>query len=110
MLFQLAPNLVHQQIDHGVKILGLLLRDDGEAPGFDSNFTVLPEFVNREDQMSLAGALEQLAEMREFALRVQANRVGGLDVPERHGHVSLIPIGDPRSAPHFSIFGTGPFS
>ncbi len=46
--------------------------------------------------MCLAGALKQLAEMREFAFRVQANRIGGLDVPESHGHVSLIPIGDSR--------------
>ncbi len=96
MLFQLAPNLVHQQIDHGVKILGLFLCNDGEAPGFDSNFAVMPEFVNRENQMSLAAAFKQPAEVCEFAFRVQSNRIGGLDVPESHGHVSLIPIGDSR--------------
>src|SRR5258707_8042600 len=70
VLFQLTSNLVDEQIDHRVKILGLFLRGDGQAPGFDSNFTVLPVFVNCENQMNVAGALEQLAEVREFALRV----------------------------------------
>ena len=71
MFFQLASDFVRQQIDHRIKILGFFLRDHRQTPGFDSNFTVLPIFVNRENQMSLAGPLEQPAEVREFALGVE---------------------------------------
>src|SRR6266481_1782092 len=69
MLLQLAADLVREQIDHRIKILGFFLSDHRHAPGFDGNFAVLPIFVNRENQMSLASPFEQSAKVREFSFR-----------------------------------------
>src|ERR1035437_9974946 len=52
--------------------------------------------------MSLTGAFDQLAAVREFSFRVQPERIGWLDVTKRHRHLSGRGVCDPRRAPHLS--------
>src|SRR5258708_13894804 len=66
---------------------------------------MLPIFVNRENQMCLASAFDQLAEVREFSFRVQPDRVGRLDVSKRHRHFSHRRVCEPLGTAHFSDLG-----
>ncbi len=93
MAFELASNFVGQQVDYRVEVLGLFLRGHREVPGFDSNFPMLAIFVNRQDQMNLACALEEFCEVREFSLRIRAQCFGRFDVPE-----SYCDVGDRKTS------------
>ena len=62
MVLQLAADFVRQQIDDRIEVLGFFLRGHREAPRFESNFATLPIFVDRENQMRFAGALQDLAD------------------------------------------------
>src|SRR5271168_2200386 len=52
--------------------------------------------------MSLAGALEQLADVRKFSFRIETDRVGRLDVSKGHRYFGRGRIREPRRSPHFS--------
>src|SRR5215831_221562 len=71
---KLADNFILKQIDDRVKISRLLLRSRRQSARFDSNFAVLPVFVNREDYVGFTCAFEELPQMREFPFRIATHR------------------------------------
>src|SRR5262249_3012871 len=81
---KLADDLILKQVDDRVQIFRLLLRRRRQSARFDSNFTVLPVFVNREYHLCLACPLEELPHFREFALRIAAPATARVAVPTRN--------------------------
>src|SRR5579884_4355476 len=84
MLTELASDLVGEQIDDRVEVLGLLLRSDYKVARLEGHLAALPVLVNRKDQMDFASALEEFREMGELALGIPAYRLGRFDVAEGH--------------------------
>ena len=82
--FSWRPTLSVEQIDHRIEVFGIFLRGHRQTPGFDSDFAVLPIFVDRENQMDLSRSAS--ATCRDA--RICARRNGGSRRSARHAERS----------------------
>src|SRR5271154_3876077 len=88
MAFELAADLVGEQVDDRVEVLGFFLCGNGQPPQFYRHLAMVAIFIDGQNQVDCASTFEALRDVGQLALGILANRVSRPDMAESDGYRS----------------------